>query len=839
MKKILLYIALLPLSSLLFGQQVKSPKEFLGYELGEAFTHHHRAYAYFEHVAAQSPKVKLVNYGETYEKRPLAVAFVSSAENLAKLEEIRQNNLKAAGLMEGQPSGRHLPIVWLGYNIHGNEAVGTETAIKVLHALATEAWEGAGSWLDSLVVAIDPCENPDGHNRYTSWYYQSQNAVFTPKDESWEHNEPWPGGRFNHYLFDMNRDWAWQTQAESRAKAQIIQQYMPHVFVDHHEMGMNSPFFFGPAAKPFHKDITEWQREFHRLSGENNAKYFDKEGWLYFTKEVFDLFYPSYGDTWPTYNGAIGFTFEQGGSGRGGLGVELETGDTLTLADRIAHNYTASMATVEISQKNGKKLLAEFKKFFDEGRDNPVGEYKSYVVKGSNDPQRLKAFTTLLDNQNIRYGYANTAGRARPAATGFQYLQNKDASFTLEATDIVISAHQPLSRFVKILMEPKTVLEDSLTYDLTAWALPYVYELEAYAVKERLGVSDKKVAFPFAAADIPENPYAFLAKWTDVSGVKLLAALLQKKVKVRYAAEPFTMNGTDYGRGTLVIARADNRQLGNAFAKTVVDIANNLETSVAAVSSGMAEKGKDLGSNYVRFIEKPNIALVNGPGVSPTGFGEYWFYFDQEINYPVSVISTDNLARADLSEYDVLVLPTGSYSRVESAIMEFAKNGGKVVAVERAIDIFSKDSTTGLGKATAKQKENDKDKKEGDALLKKYGNRMRESLEESVEGSIYRLTVDETHPLAFGYGNSLHVMKRNASYYPYLENGWNVGVFKAGSEVAGFTGNKLKTKLKDTFALGMERVGSGQAVYFVESPVFRGFWHSGKLLLGNALFLAD
>ncbi|MEL6593202.1 MAG: M14 family zinc carboxypeptidase, partial [Bacteroidota bacterium] len=361
--------------------QVPSPADFLGFELGEQFSYHHQVVEYFKTVGAASPNVQIQSYGQSSERRELMVAIVSDPSNLAELEAIRTDNLKSTGLLEGEKGTRQKPIVWLSYNIHGNEAVSSEAAMATLYTLVTNDTAG---WLKDVIVIIDPCLNPDGKERYTNWYLQAQNSQLNINRDSWEHREPWPGGRFNHYLLDLNRDWCWQTQLESQLRAKLYQQWMPHVHADFHEMGANSPYFFGPAAEPYHEVITDWQREFQKLTGKNHAHYFNQFGWLYFTREIFDLFYPSYGDTWPTYQGAIGFTYEQGGSGAAGLALKINTGDTLRLTERIAHHYTTSLSTIEAAYKNQDRLLREFNSYFEKAQNNPDGKYKGYILRSEN-----------------------------------------------------------------------------------------------------------------------------------------------------------------------------------------------------------------------------------------------------------------------------------------------------------------------------------------------------------------------------------------------------------------------------------------------------------------------
>jgi hypothetical protein len=821
-----------------YSQKIPSPAEFLGYPLGEKFTYHHRAVAYYEAVAQASNRVKLLPYGKTYEGRPLLVAFVSSPENLQNLEQIRRNNMITTGLEKGNIEGKTLPIIWLSYNVHGNEASGMEAALATLYELASSQGDNVKNWLNEMLIVLDPCINPDGRDRYANWYNQKMGFPFNYERESWEHQEPWPGGRFNHYLFDLNRDWAWQTQTESQQRLQLYNQWLPQVHCDFHEMGYESPYYFAPAAKPYYEDISEWQREFQVLLGRNHAKYFDKEGWLYFTKETYDLFYPSYGDTYPTFSGAVGFTYEQGGSGRAGVGIIRAKGDTLTLKDRYTHHHVVGLSTIEISYIQRAKLQAEFKKFFNEGINNPKGIYKSYVIKKTNDVAKIKSLLALLDKQKIQYGHPSTAGALR----GFEYLKNQEGSSSLDKEDIVISAYQPKAVLTKALFDPKPKLEDSLTYDLTAWALPYAYELESFAVRERINVSSEPVSFKIETPEKISQPYAYLVEWNDFQDAQFLAGLFKQGFKIKVAPEPFQLQKRTFKRGTLVITRGDNKALGNNFDNLIQNWASQSQQILIPAATGFVDEGKDFGSGDLPLLKAPKVALVLGEDVSATEGGAVWYFMEQELKYPATVLSSNSLNNTDLKKYDVIILAAGNYNSLSNTLINYASGGGKVIALEDAVEVFAKDSRTNLnkslGKAEGEEKKDNTDAK-SPKWLKKYADRERAELSENVAGAIYQIELDETHPLAFGEDKTTHIIKGNRTVYPYLQGGWNVGVFKNEAWVGGFVGSKLKNKLKNSLAIGLENYGRGKLIYFADTPIFRGFWHSGKLLLSNAIFLLD
>ncbi|MDX5435701.1 MAG: M14 family metallopeptidase, partial [Pontibacter sp.] len=642
----------------------------------------------------------------------------------------------------------------------------------------------------------------------------------------------------------LNRDWAWQTQVESKQRLKVYNNWLPQVHADFHEMGAESPYYFSPAARPFHESITPWQRQFQNTIGEYNRQYFDKNNWVYFTRESFDLFYASYGDTWPTYNGAIGMTYEQGGSGRAGLAYKKSDGDTLTLADRIAHHVAASEATIKATSEKADQLKQEFRKYYDNSLRNPEGEYKSFVIKSSGSSAgNMSMLTDYLEQQGIQYGYADKSGSVK----GYNYSTGKTENVKLAPQDVVVSMYQPKSVLVKVLFEPKSTLEDSLTYDITSWSLPYAYGLQAYAVQGRVDMKDTKPATTAAAAISIEKPYAYLARWNSLQDLKFMTELMKQNIKVRMAERPFEINNSRYDAGTLIITRTGNERLSDTFDANIRELAKQYNVELAATNTGFVSSGADFGSGNVRYLKMPKVAVMSGEGVSPYGFGEVWHFFEQQINYPVTVLNTSYFSQVPLQDFDVLILPTGSYGKVldEKAlekVQDWVRGGGKLIAMESAAGFLAGKKGFELKKkgqdeeAEKKGKGNGK-KEDPYENLRSYAAREREALAEEVQGSIYRVNLDKTHPLAFGYGDNYLAMIRSSDTYEFMEDGWNVGVLKKDNYAAGYVGQGAKEKLQDALILGTQELGRGQVVYLADNPLFRGFWQGGKLLFGNAVFV--
>lgn len=818
----------------LHSQVVQTPEQFLGYTPGDRFTLHHSIDGYFRHVAEASPNADYMQYGVTWEGRPLGVCIISSPENIANLENIRMSNLQRTGLAPGEPAAEAVPIVWLAYNVHGAEPVGSEAAMKVLYTLVTGSYPGADEWLKNLIIIIDPCQNPDGRDLFTTRYLRSQGYPPSSDPNAWEHNQGWPSARLNHYLFDLNRDWSWHVQQETRLRMKLYNSFMPHIHADFHEMGAGSSFFFPPGAEPWHETITPWQREYHTITGKTTAKLFDTANRLYFTKDNFDLFCPSFGDTWPLFNGAMGFTLEQGGGAQAGLTFSREEGDTLTLRKRIEGHWLSSVAMIAAANDNRERLLKEFYEFFRSASTSPTFKYKTIVIKGSNDAASLASLRNLLESNQIRYSSPRVTGKK---LTAFDYRSDREGTLTVEKNDLIISAFQPQSRLMQVLFEPDSRSSDSISYDLTAWALPYVYNIEAYAVEERLSAAETPYAV--TAADRPLDsikPYAYAAPMTGFNELRFMAQLYKNGLNVRYSLKPFVTEGITFGRGSVMVARGDNMNVID-FDRKVYDAASKSSITAVRLSSGMVTEGKDIGSDYAPVNKAPAVALAGGEGTSQA-FGEIWYYMERELEFPVTVIDGSDLPDCDLSDYDILILPGGDYTKAKDRIMTFVKEGGRVIAIDNAMALFRAEKTTELGKATeAKEAEDKKSVKStvGDTtLLTRYDDQRRISATERSSGAIFRVRLDDTHPYAFGMGKEWFLMKRSTGF-PFLEKGRNIGYITDNKPVAGFAGYKFCQKVKNTSVIASERIGEGEVIYISDDPYFRAYWKSGRVLLGNLI----
>ena len=794
--------------------QLQSPDTFLGHSLGTKFTRHHQVVDYYQHLEKNSAGIKLESYGKTNEGRLLQLVFISSPENIKNIEVIRKTHLQNSGIETGVKNDEKV-IVWLSYNVHGNESSSTEASMKTAHALITKYKD----WLKDTIVIIDPCINPDGRDRYVNFYQQKKSTPYDSNGLTLEHFESWHNGRSNHYMFDLNRDWAWLTQVESQQRLIQYNQWLPHVHIDFHEQGINSPYYFAPAAEPLHEVISDFQKDFQDTFGKNHAKYFDKKGWFYFTKQTFDLLYPSYGDTYPTYLGAIGMTYEQAGGGLAGLGIDNNENIEVTLIDRIAHHYTTGISTVEIAAKNKTVLNKNYQDYFSDQNF----KYRNFVFEGNTD--KLSALAQLLNHHEIK----SYRLQKNSTVKGYDYQKQKVTNTSFSKNALVIPTNQPKGKMAQVLLEPKTKLNDSLTYDITAWSLPYAYGLKAIASSESLAT------VPISSKiktnnKLSEESYGYAFPYKSFKDTQLLAALIKGKFGVRYNSVPIKNSGKSWERGSIFILRGDNLK-NDSYLEKLGKLANLFNKRLYPITTGYSSMGPDLGADEIHLIKPPKIALLRTDDASTLSYGEIWHYFEQQLEYPLMQVDESRLASV-LAEIDQLILPNGYYSKwsesnLNNKIIEWVHEGGKIIALAGALNHFADTDTFKLKK---------KDAPETDTTLISYGDLERTKISEITTGSIFPVTLDKTNSLSFGI-ERYYTLKLNEDAFFQLENGDNAAYLSANTAPAsGFIGYKALDNQKNSLLFGSESKGHGRIVYLVDNLLFRGFWYSGKIVFANALF---
>lgn len=819
-----------------------SPAALLGRPLGLAFHHQAELAGVAAKLAASSPRVKLLSYGETHQGRPLQLLAISSRDNIQQLEDVRRKNLRLANpqllspaeeasLIADQPV-----VVWLAYGVHGNEASSAEAAIATAYLLAAATGSEWERLLRDVVVLIDPLSNPDGRERYLSAFENRRGREPNPDPAAAEHAEPWPGGRTNHYQIDLNRDWAWITQRETRARIAAYRSFEPQVYVDFHEMGSGSSYYFPPVAPPIHPAIDPRVVKWLEIFGRANARAFDEMGWLYFNGQRYDLFYPGYGDSYPSLRGSIGMTYEMAGGGRAGEALRLPDGSLLTLADRVARHTLASLSTVRAAVQNRSALLADFALNRRSAIERPA---QSFLWDAEQPEARALAELLIAHGLEVRELSADAELAALSQRRGAEERRR------FRAGTFVASTAQPHSRLLTALMTadtpvPETFLErqrrrveeslDSEFYDITAWSLPLAYNLDTYVLTgEPPGA---RVLQPASGGLSGSGGVAYLLPPRGLESYRFAARLEAEGVRYRLALVGFEIGGTAYPSGTLVIPSHGNAEtLGERLAA----LASQEKVTLERAASSMTASGVSLGSDDVVAVRPTRVGLVGGPGTTATAFGALWSVLDEAVGLGPERLPVEDFTDR-LKDLDVLVLPDGGgygdqSPEVSKKLERWVKDGGILVALGQAVTWLS-DAKLIEVKAWEPPKQEDEDRAEGGASLPALASRPLET-----PGAALRTRLRTSHPLAAGLASDPPVLFEGSTILlPTLKPEETVLTVASATPVAaGVVWEEAQQRLTDALLVGALSKGKGKVILFAQDPVFRSFWRGTMPLFLNAV----
>ena len=821
-------------------QAVPTPEEFLGYTLGERFTPHHRIVDYFRELDRRSDLLSLETFGETYEGRPLVLATVTSPKNRPSLDAIRASvNALAEGdavdAARAAEIARTTPaVVWLAFGVHGNESSSAEAAMRVASTLLRD--EASARLLDQLVILIDPLQNPDGRDRYVEWFRRTRGRQPNPNADSFEHTEPWPGGRYNHYLIDMNRDWTWMSQRETQARVAMYRRWSPQVYVDFHEMGYQSSYFFPPDAKPINANLPKEVEKWLDLFGRANADEFSRRGWQFFVGERFDLFYPGYGDAWPSLHGAIGMTYEVAGGGRGGVVVQRDDGSVLTLGDRIERHYTTAMTTLATAAEHRESLLRYTNAAMRVHLDGPRSTF--LILPGSPNFDRLLA---TLQGQGVRLGVTAAPISARATRIDRDAQENR----TFPAGTAIVSARQPLGGLVQTLLERNATLAKSFLdeqrlkaeadepddfYDLTTWSMPLAMNVETYVTSDRVGAQLAPWS-PRSAGSFSPAAYGYLVSGHDPNVYRFAGLLLRHGIRFSVAHGELPFGDETHPRGSIVVLKGNNASTLDTLLERIALEAN---VNIRAIASGWVGE-TTFGSERLRSVREPRIALVGGPGTGPTSFGMLWHTLDVDTPVPHSIVSLDALGGADLSKYNVIVLPDGNYTnRISKTTVDRLKawlnTGGALVAVKGA-SAFLRSKDVEISKLRPWEAPKPEDDKDEAAQRDQRYNEFR------VPGSAFRTTINERSYLTYGVPRAPAVMIEGSSaYLPVSHRVDNiVTVAQDDALVSGVAWPESLERIAGSAYLVSEPMGRGSVITFADEPHFRLFWRGTLPLFLNAV----
>ena len=867
-----------------YDPAVPTVEQVTGHVSGQRVTWHVDVMRYFDALAAAHPdRVAVHRYAKTWEGRDLIYVVISSAENMARIDEIKSgmqklrnvgntSSAQAASIIQSQPA-----VTWLSYGVHGNEISSSDAAmLTAYHLLASRGDERVDDILENTVVILDPMQNPDGRDRFIHHFEMAEGLQPNSDRLSAEHNEPWPGGRTNHYLFDMNRDWFILSQPETRGRVDAIQEWWPVAFVDAHEMASDASYYFAPEAIPFNPHLAADQRASLELFGKTNAGWFDKFGIDYFTREVFDAFYPGYGASWPSYFGSIAMTYEQASSR--GLVIRQYHGNEMTYAYTVRNHFLTSLATAETVANNRQKFLQEFYNYqlsaIDEGGSEDI---RAYVLPTQNDQAGANKLAGLLVRQGVEVGTANDAFRA--------------CGRSFNAGSHIINLAQPAKRLIRTLLDTNVEMDAAFLqeqerrrakglpdeiYDVTAWSMPLMMNVESVACSRAIAVATSPVG---PQTQLPgsvsggEAVTAYLVPWGEATAIRFLANGLREGLVINSTDKAFTHEGNRYASGTLIVTVADNNAGIHA---SVRDLAVRTGANVVSADNSWVTDGPNFGSFNVVRHNLPKVAIAWDRPTSAYSAGNTRFVIEQQFDFPVTPIRTRQIASADLSNYDVLILPetfgAGYAAELGDAgtanLNDWVSKGGVLIGVGNAnryladanIDI------TSIRRENAVVEDDDEGGGNGgDGGNGGNGGNGDEPMDATVEGSyltsaddykaaiaaekaepdtmggvLVRADVDPDHWLGAGVSATLNVLVRGSDIYTpiQLDSGVNVARFQAADDLlaSGYIWEENRKQLAFKPFVVAQAQGRGFVISFTQDPNVRAYLDGLNVIFANAIF---
>ncbi len=813
-----------------YDANIPTPEEFLGYQIGEWHISHDQLTYYLKELARLSPRVTIEEYARSYEARPLSLLTITSVENQKNIDQILAdhqaisdpNRSKKINLND-QPT-----VLYQGYTIHGNEASGANAAPLVAYYLAAGKGAAIDELLDNVVILLDPCYNPDGMDRFASWVNRHKNANLISDPNDREYSEVWPGGRTNHYWFDLNRDWLLVQHPESQGRIRNFHKWKPNILTDHHEMGTNSTYFFqpgvpsrtNPITPPKNQELTGKIAEFH-------AAALDKIGSLYYTRESFDDFYYGKGSTYPDANGCIGILFEQASS-RGHL-QESDNG-ILSFPFTVRNQVTSSLSTQEAALNLRKELLTYQRDFYTSAMNEArSASTQGYVFGDNYDASRVNALLDMLLQHQIEVYAIDNATRIQG-----QNITKGNAFF--------VPTNQIQNRLVRGIFETMTSFQDSLFYDISTWVMPYAFNIPFEAVSgTSISKGNQITTLPKVEAQIigKKTNYAYAFEWDDYFAPKALFHLqkegLLTKVVTRTFSSQTAEGRKDFNYGTILISvqNQQNHTEDEVYA-ILQEAIKNTGVKVYAISTGLTPNGVDLGSPNIETLKQPKVLLVVGNRVSSYDSGEVWHLLDQRYGMPITIVEQDEVSYIDLGRYTDMVLVDGGYTDLNvEKVKNWVQNGGSLITFKRATRWASTNGLAGVNMRSSKGSSSKKTRpyiKAGED----YGASV-------IGGAIFETELDLTHPICYGYHTEkMPSFRRGTLFFERPSNRYAMpSAYTISPLLSGYISNANYRTLKNSATIIVTGIGRGRTISFSDNTNFRAFWWGTNKLFANALFFGD
>ncbi len=811
--------------SIKYDPSIPKPKDIIYHEVGEWHVTHDRLVSYMKAVAAAAPdRIKLETMGFTYEQRPQLLLIITSPKNHQRLEEIRQQHVQLTDPTKSASLNiDNMPIVvYIGHSIHGNEPSGANAALVSAYYLAAAQGKQIDELLDNVVILFDPSFNPDGLQRFSTWANQHKSKNLVSDPNSREFNEVWPGGRFNHYWFDLNRDWLPAVHAESQNRLAWFHKWKPNILTDHHEQGSNATFFFQPGVSSRVNPLTpDKNQELTAKLAKFHAAFLDRIGSLYFTKENYDDFYYGKGSTYPDVQGCIGILFEQASS-RGHL-QETANG-LLSFPFTIKNQFTTTLSTLEGAKALRKEFL-EYQRDFFKQAFNRASLYpiKGYVFGDKNDKAKTFEFATMLKRHQIELN---------------ELPDNWNDKEFEKTSAFVVSLNQPQHSLIRAIFEKTLDYKDSLFYDITAWTMPLAFGLpyKELTANNVLGAKVESLNFPKGEMVGKRSSYAYLLEWDELYTPAAVYEMINAGLMVKVATNSFEMaivsGNKKFDYGTILIPVKQQKDDEETVATIVNAMAEKYRLKIYAVATGNVASGSDLGSSRFVPLVKPSIAMIVGPGVNATDAGEVWHLLDQRMNIPATHLEISMFNRVDLNKYNTLIMVGGTYPDMnKDKLKAWVQDGGTLILTEEAVNWSSRNGISDVKFKRAKSPV--------DSIQRlTYTDRQQIDGAQQIYGAIFGADIDPAHPLSFGYHQKVvSLFKANKVFMEKSKNPYATPYYYGNNPLqSGWVSSQNKDAIKNSAAVIVNTVGNGRVINIADNPNFRAFWLGGTKLFMNAIF---
>ncbi|RNL95058.1 zinc carboxypeptidase [Sinomicrobium pectinilyticum] len=803
-----------------YRTDIPTPQSIIGHEVGEWHVTHDKLIEYMKVLAAASDRITIEDRGTTYEGRPLPLLVITSPENHRNLENIRREHIKLTEAGSEDLSTDNMPaVVYQGFSIHGNEPSGSNAALAVAYYLAAGQGPEMDELLNNLVILFDPALNPDGLQRFAYWANTNRSKNLNPDNNEREYHEVWPGGRTNHYWFDMNRDWLPVQLPESRVRVKSFHQWLPNILTDHHEMGTNSTFFFQPGEPSrVHPLTPEMNQELTREIAQFHVKALDNIGSLYFSEENYDDFYYGKGSTFPDINGSIGILFEQGSS-RGHV-QESENG-LLTFPFTIRNQFTTALSTLEAARNMRKKLLDYQRGFYKDTRSEAAGNKGKAIVFGDEkDAAKAWHLAEILKKHQIRIHEVaeDFTEKGKLYKKGFSY---------------VVPRNQKNIKIINAMFETRTEFTDSLFYDISSWTFPLAFDVDYTTVStSRSGAEITDLRLREGSVTAKSN-YAYLFEWHEYYTPKALYKILQKGIRAKAGRSIFSIEGKEYDYGTIMIPVHNQSISSDELYAFLQETAREAHIDIHGVGTGSAI-GTDLGSGQFGTLEIPRVAILTGNGISPYDAGEIWHMFDQRYDIPITKIDESYFSRVDLDRYNVFILTnTGGNlnNNIKEKLQNWVKKGGTLIGYRNAINWLKKNEFIST------------EFRKTDIVAKNVTYEEQQDFRgaQVTGGAIFKAETDRSHPINFGYKNNSISLFRNTNIFmePDKQSYNNPIRYTDNPLVSGYVSEENLEQLKGSVPFKVQQSGKGKIILFTDNTNFRAFWFGTNKLLMNAVYFHE